>query len=79
MTITKRDGSKEVFDTQKIEYSLKRAFQAEHEVYDESVFTKACEDILDYINEYKDIDVETIQDIVVGALYQLGYNKIGTS
>ena len=79
MTITKRDGSKEMFDASKIEYSLKRAFQAENEVYDAKVFTKACEDILDYIKEYSDIDVETIQDIVVGALYQLGYNKIGTS
>lgn len=77
MEIIKRDGSKEVFNFEKIYHAIKSAFDASGVLYDNRVYQRAFDEINDYIEEYGNIDVETVQDLIEDAFYTEDHKSVG--
>lgn len=79
MEIIKRDGKRETFDPSKVSHAIKAAFNAVGKAYNPEVYDLALQEIKDYIYEYDEIDVETIQDIVESAIYALGEKSVSNA
>ena len=77
MKIIKRDGSKEIFNFEKIYHAIKSAFDASGVLYDNRVYQRAFDEINDYIKEYGNIDVETVQDLIEDAFYAEDHKSVG--
>jgi ribonucleoside-triphosphate reductase len=68
-TILKRDGSQEEFLAFKIEDAIKKAFESENFVYDNSIYFF----VLQHIKDKDIVAVEDIQDIIERELYKGRY------
>lgn len=75
MFVTKRDGSKEVFDSKKIFNAIKAAFNSEKVNVDDEVINEILDDVLVYDN----IPIEEIQDEVLKSLRLYNYDKVADS
>ena len=67
--ILKRDGSFEEFTSFKIEDAIKKAFQSENTIYDNSIFLN----VLQKLKSKRVVAVEDIQDIIEQELYKARY------
>lgn len=78
MLIVKRNKQTEEFTLDKIKNALKRAFAATKTKISQRELTELCKQILTVIEapQYKQIDVETVQDIVETELMKGGYYKV---
>ena len=74
-TITKRDGSKDLFSLDKIMNAIVKAFESVDQPTDLGVISK----ILSHLDMHDDIKVEDIQNQVEEALMREGYYKVAKS
>ena len=74
-TITKRDGSKDLFSLDKIMNAIVKAFESVQEPADLSIVSK----ILNHLDMHDNITVEDIQNQVEEALMREGYYKVAKS
>ncbi len=74
-TITKRDGSKDLFSLDKIMNAIIKAFESVNQPADLAVVTK----ILSHLDIHNDINVETIQNQVEEALMREGHYQVAKS
>ena len=71
-SILKRDGTKKEFSSYKIEDAIKKAFESEHVIYDNTVFLN----VLEKLKSKRVIAVEDIQDLIEKELYKARYFDI---
>ena len=76
MTITKRDGSKEDYNSEKIVNAIRKAFDASNEKYDEKTLLDLLEKVEEKIGTPDSIEVEGIQDRVEEALMESGFFQV---
>ncbi len=74
-SITKRDGTKDIFSLDKIMNAIIKAFESVNEPADLGTISK----ILSRLNVHSDIDVESIQNQVEVALMEEGHYKVAKS
>ncbi len=74
-TITKRDGSKDLFSLDKIMNAIVKAFESVQEPADLAIVSK----ILNHLDMHDNITVEDIQNQVEEALMREGYYKVAKS
>ena len=74
-TITKRDGSKDLFSLDKIMNAIVKAFESAQEPADLAIVSK----ILNHLDMHDNITVEDIQNQVEEALMREGYYKVAKS
>ena len=67
--ILKRDGTKEKFESFKIEDVIKKAFKSVHTKYNQVVYFN----VMDFINQKRLITVEDVQDIIEKEMYKARY------
>ena len=75
MTIIKRDGKKENYDSQKIVNAMKKAFSASGEKCDEKTLSLLLDTVEEKLGKKEGSEVETIQDKVEEALMEKGFFK----
>ncbi|KGL53460.1 response regulator SirA [Porphyromonas canoris] len=76
MKILKRDRTEEDFTLGKISNAIRRAFVACGETMPEKEIETICKDIEAALQDRREVDVETIQDMVEKALMQAGYYQV---
>lgn len=76
MKILKRDRTEEDFTLGKISNAIRRAFVACGETMPEKEIEVICKDIEAALQDRREVDVETIQDMVEKALMQAGYYQV---
>ena len=74
-TITKRDGSKDLFSLDKIMNAIVKAFESVQEPADLAIVSK----ILNHLDMHDNITVEDIHNQVEEALMREGYYKVAKS
>ncbi len=67
--ILKRDGTFEEFRPFKIEDAIKKSFKSTNTTYDQSIF----QNVIEYINNKRQVAVEDIQDLIEQELYKGRY------
>ena len=75
MTIIKRDGKKENYDSQKIVNAMRKAFSASGEKCDEKTLSLLLDTVEEKLGKKEGSEVETIQDKVEEALMEKGFFK----
>ena len=75
MTIIKRDGKKENYDSQKIVNAMRKAFSASGEKCDEKTLSLLLDTVEEKLVKKEGSEVETIQDKVEEALMEKGFFK----
>ena len=75
MTIIKRDGKKENYDSQKIVNAMRKAFSASGENCDEKTLSLLLDTVEEKLGKKEGSEVETIQDKVEEALMEKGFFK----
>ncbi|KGN69629.1 ribonucleoside-diphosphate reductase subunit alpha [Porphyromonas sp. COT-108 OH1349] len=76
MKILKRDRTEEDFTLGKISNAIRRAFVACGETMPEKEIEVICKDIEAALQDRREVDVETIQDMVEKALMQAGHYQV---
>lgn len=76
MKILKRDRTEEDFTLGKISNAIRRAFVACGETMPEKEIETICKDIEAALQDRREVDVETIQDMVEKALMQAGHYQV---
>ena len=79
MKITKRNGTIVEFDSNKLLKAIHSAFRDVGKPFDKKCAISAMKDIKEYWDLYQELDVETVQDIVVNAIAAAGYPDVATS
>lgn len=75
MTIIKRDGKKENYDSRKIVNAMRKAFSASGEKCDEKTLSLLLDTVEEKLGKKEGSEVETIQDKVEEALMEKGFFK----
>lgn len=75
MTIIKRDGSKQEFKPYKIEDAIKKGFESVDCEFNPKVFAS----VMEKIAQFREIEVEIIQDIIEKELFKYGYFDVAKS
>ena len=76
MKITKRNGTTVEFDSDKLVKAVHAAFRDAGKQFDKKCAAAAMKDIREYWELYNELDVETVQDIVVNAISSCGYPDV---